>query len=155
MTERSCCVQEFARCNSFVDVQRAFRRQFGRRGHYMKLQTFLFQMVVTSCISFQYLWKYGFAKYSDNLYAPCIYIHIFYLLINTTVKSHLKKHGRTSIFIYVQVFVCFLKMYEVELPPSWIRTPTFPPSTHILHRSTVQHMSKTMKTLFVLGLKFL
>jgi hypothetical protein len=27
----------------------------------MKLQTLLFQMVVTSCISDQYLWKYGFA----------------------------------------------------------------------------------------------
>ena len=39
----------------------------------MKLQTFLFQMVVTSCISVQYLWKYGFAKSPDNLYAPCIY----------------------------------------------------------------------------------
>ena len=38
----------------------------------MKLQTFLFQMVVTSCISVQYLRKYGFAKSSDNLYAPCI-----------------------------------------------------------------------------------
>jgi len=38
----------------------------------MKLQTFLFQMVVTSCISVQYLWKYGFAKSSDDLYAPCI-----------------------------------------------------------------------------------
>ena len=38
----------------------------------MKLQTFLFQMVVTSCISVQYLWKYGFAKSSNNLYAPCI-----------------------------------------------------------------------------------
>ena len=38
----------------------------------MKLQTFLFQMVVTSCISVQYLWKCGFAKPSDNLYAPCI-----------------------------------------------------------------------------------
>ena len=37
----------------------------------MKLQTFLFQMVVTSCISVQYLWKYGFAKSSDNFYAPC------------------------------------------------------------------------------------
>jgi hypothetical protein len=71
-TERSWCVLEFARCNSFVAVQRAFRRQFGRRGHYIKLQTFLFQMVVTSCISVQYLWKYGFAKYSDYLYASCI-----------------------------------------------------------------------------------
>ena len=39
----------------------------------MKLQTFLFQMVVTLCISVQYLWQYGFAKYSDHLYAPCIY----------------------------------------------------------------------------------
>jgi hypothetical protein len=38
----------------------------------MKLPTFLFQMEVTSCISVQYLWKYGFAKYSDNLYTPCI-----------------------------------------------------------------------------------
>jgi hypothetical protein len=32
-TERSWCVLEFARCNSFVAVQRAFRRKFGRRGH--------------------------------------------------------------------------------------------------------------------------
>ena len=38
----------------------------------MKLQTFIFQMVATSCISVQYLWKYGFAKSSGNLYAPCI-----------------------------------------------------------------------------------
>ena len=38
----------------------------------MNQQTFLFQMAVTSCISVQYLWKYGFAKSSDNLYAPCI-----------------------------------------------------------------------------------
>ena len=37
----------------------------------MKLQTFLIQMVVISCISVQYLWKYGFAKSSNNLYAPC------------------------------------------------------------------------------------
>ena len=46
----------------------------------LKLQTFLFQMVVTSCISVQYLWKYGFAKSSDNLYAPCIVLygsHVF------------------------------------------------------------------------------
>ena len=38
----------------------------------MKLQTFLFQMVVTACIYVQYLLKYGFAKPSDNLYTPCI-----------------------------------------------------------------------------------
>ena len=38
----------------------------------MKLQTFLFQMVVTACISVQYLWKYGFAKSYDNLYALCM-----------------------------------------------------------------------------------
>ena len=37
----------------------------------MKLHTFLFQMVVTPCIYVQYLWKYGFAKSSDNLYASC------------------------------------------------------------------------------------
>jgi len=30
-------------------------------------------MVATSCISTQYLWKYDFAKSSDNLYAPCIW----------------------------------------------------------------------------------
>ena len=37
----------------------------------MKLQTFLFQMVVTSCTYVQYLLKYGLAKSSDNLYTPC------------------------------------------------------------------------------------
>jgi len=42
----------------------------------MKLQTFPFQMVVTLCISVQYLWKYGFAKSSDNLYAPCNMKHL-------------------------------------------------------------------------------
>ena len=40
----------------------------------MKLQTFFFQMVVTSSIFVQYFWKYGFAKSSDNLYAPCTFI---------------------------------------------------------------------------------
>jgi hypothetical protein len=40
----------------------------------VKLQTLLFQMVVTSCISVQDLWKCGFAKSSDNLYTPCIYL---------------------------------------------------------------------------------
>jgi hypothetical protein len=75
-TKCSWCVLEFALCNSFEAVPSAFRRQFGRRGHDMKLQTFLFQMVVTSCMSVQYLWRYGFAKYSDNLYAPCTYTKI-------------------------------------------------------------------------------
>jgi hypothetical protein len=54
-TELILCVLEFARRNSFVAVQRALRRQFGRRGPPMKLQTFLFQIVLTSCISVQYL----------------------------------------------------------------------------------------------------
>jgi hypothetical protein len=40
----------------------------------MKLQTFLFQMVVTSCISVQYVWKYGFAKSFDNWYVPFVII---------------------------------------------------------------------------------
>ena len=30
---------------------------------------------IRSCISVQYLWKYGFAKSSDNLYAPCILLN--------------------------------------------------------------------------------
>ena len=44
----------------------------------MKLQTLFFQMVVTSHISVQYLWKYGFAESSDNLYAPCIWTGLFW-----------------------------------------------------------------------------
>jgi len=28
---------------------------------------------IRSCISVQHSWKYGFAKSSDNLYAPCIF----------------------------------------------------------------------------------
>jgi hypothetical protein len=31
-----------------------------------------FQTVLTSCVCAQYLWKYDFAKSSDNLYASCI-----------------------------------------------------------------------------------
>ena len=54
----------------------------------MKLQTFLFQMVVTSCISVQYLWKYGFAKSYDNLYTS--YILLIYKLspISVCVRQH-------------------------------------------------------------------
>ena len=49
----------------------------------MKLQTFLFQMVVTSCISVQFLWKYGFAKSSDNLYISCMYVcFVFVFVLN-------------------------------------------------------------------------
>jgi len=44
----------------------------------MKLQIFLFQMLVTSCTSVQYLWKYGFAKSSDNLYASCILLVLYF-----------------------------------------------------------------------------
>ena len=51
----------------------------------MKLQTFLFQMVVTSRISVQYLWKYGFAKSSDNLYAPCTMEFTIVMSIHTVV----------------------------------------------------------------------
>jgi hypothetical protein len=41
-------------------------------------------MVVTLCISVQYLWKYGFAKYSDKLHAPCTFtISIIILTFHT------------------------------------------------------------------------
>ena len=56
-----------------------------------KLQTFLFQTVVTSCISVQYLRKYGFAKSSDNLYAPCICRECNMAKLNT-VTATLKKN---------------------------------------------------------------
>ena len=49
----------------------------------MKLQTFLFQMVVTSCIYVQYLWKYGFAKSFYNLYAPCMICILHFLHFST------------------------------------------------------------------------
>jgi hypothetical protein len=52
----------------------------------MKLQTFLFQTVVTPCTSVQYLWKYGFAKYSDNLYTTCICLwHYLFHTFHDTV----------------------------------------------------------------------
>jgi hypothetical protein len=79
-TEYSWCVQEFVRCNSFVVVERAFGRQFGR-GHYMKLQTFLFQMVVKSCISVRYLRKYGFEKYS-RLFIHTLYFNFCHCMIS-------------------------------------------------------------------------
>jgi hypothetical protein len=57
----------------------------------MKLQTFLFQMVVTSCISVQYSWKYDFAKSSENLYAPCT-VYIFCAFVDLDNKLY-KIHG--------------------------------------------------------------
>ena len=61
----------------------------------MKLQTFLFQMVVTSCISVQYLWKYGFAKSSDNLYTPCIIMSIWH----ATRKPNTCVHNQCANFV--------------------------------------------------------
>ena len=55
----------------------------------MKLQTFLFQMIVTSCISVQYLWKYGFTN-SDNLYSSCIFY--FYYCNHLTLVLQLIYH---------------------------------------------------------------
>jgi hypothetical protein len=43
--ERSWCVLEFVRCNGFVAIQRVPTA--------MKLQSFLFQIAVTSCFSVQ------------------------------------------------------------------------------------------------------
>ena len=56
----------------------------------VKLQTFLFQMVVTTCISVQFLRKYGFAKSSDNLYAPCT-LYILYVRV-MKLKGVRRKH---------------------------------------------------------------
>jgi hypothetical protein len=75
----------------------------------MKPQTFLFQMVVTTCISVQYLWKYGFAKPSDNLYTP-VYIlphkvcqtpgllYLLFVWVETAVSTYarspaVRQHG--------------------------------------------------------------
>jgi hypothetical protein len=69
-TERSWCVLKFAPCIAWTPAVSHVGRTSNAFKVTMKLQTFLFQMVVTWCISVQYLWKYGFAKSSDNLYAP-------------------------------------------------------------------------------------
>jgi hypothetical protein len=102
LTEHSWCVLEFAWCNSFVAVQRAFRQQFACRGHFMKLQMFIFLMVVTSCISVQFLWKYGFGKSPDNLHAPCS-IHYRYTMNITCnflyCKHQMHKHFFLSLCI--------------------------------------------------------
>ena len=81
----------------------------------MKLQTFLFQMVVTSCISVQYLWKYGFVKPSDNLYAPCTFKPMKIvrphgcLLTWSKVDTSWRKHGsRHDLFFRtLSCAVCF------------------------------------------------
>jgi hypothetical protein len=55
----------------------------------IRLQKFLFQMVVKSCICVQYLWKYCFAKYSYNLYSPCV----LELLRNIRMQRNRIKRG--------------------------------------------------------------
>ena len=65
----------------------------------MKLQTSLFQMVVTSCISVQYLWKHGFAKSSGNLYAPCTVSHF------TARTGHPKYHAATHRCVLTVVYL--------------------------------------------------
>jgi len=58
----------------------------------MKLQTFLFQMVVTSCISVQYLWECGFAKSFDNLYATCV-IKMIYSRVSIVNMLRVGRYG--------------------------------------------------------------
>ena len=85
----------------------------------MKLQTFLFQMVVTSCIYVQYLWKYGFAKSSDILYAPCISI-----IHHEYSELHSSKQSYSSLQVFNALLLC-------SLDPSFIWKHW--PSTAALH----------------------
>jgi len=68
-------------------------------------KTFLFQMVVTSCISVQYLRKYGFAKSSGNLYAPCI------LVCGNKLPTRCNRGFYCS-------FYCLLNIFRAPLCPS-------------------------------------
>jgi hypothetical protein len=61
----------------------------------MKLQTFLIQMVATSCIFVQYLWKYGFAKYSVNLSSPLQHHYMFRVLTAPIIGSIINCSSRT------------------------------------------------------------
>jgi len=54
----------------------------------MKLHTFLFHTVVTSYISVQHLWKDGFAKSSDNLYALCINANVMLIFLLDVYETY-------------------------------------------------------------------
>ena len=73
--------------------------------------------------------------------------------MSRSVYLFVTRPGRTLISMYV--FVSFLKTYWVEVVPSSTGAPYYPEFIHILHQSTVQHVSKSMKTCLVLGLQFL
>jgi hypothetical protein len=65
-TERSWCVLEFARCIAWTSAMSHMQRTSNAFKVTIKLHTFIFQMVSRICENMV------FAKYSDNLYAPCI-----------------------------------------------------------------------------------
>jgi len=89
----------------------------------IKLEAFLFQMVVTSCVSVQYLWKYGFSKSSDNLYAPCI------LWRNWTNLYYLEEGSRVFL-----LNICTFLSDHVFFGPSWL---------YYLYSTTVRTSSLT------------
>jgi hypothetical protein len=104
----------------------------------MKLQTFLFQMVVTLCVAVRYLWKYGFAKYYHNLYAPCRikqwYIQCILLVISTrylTCCHSPKCKGRLTFSVYRPYGYLFY--YTRTRPP----TPT-PPKSYLRQSFMIQ-----------------
>jgi len=74
----------------------------------MKLQIFLFLMVVTSRLSVQYLWKYDFAKSSGNLYASCIILVILVLPVPVAARSTAARQLRLWVRIPpgAWMFVC-------------------------------------------------
>jgi hypothetical protein len=78
-TERSWCVLEFALCNSFVAVQRAFRRQFGRCGPLeTSIRKWYEQFRYRGCICRQVLQN-----------TPIIYTHPILIYYITLVLSSL------------------------------------------------------------------
>jgi hypothetical protein len=90
---------------------------------------------VTSCISVQYSWKCGFAKYSDNLYTPCIltentvlWINLFYYWLN--------KKSKNISFLYELSHLCKRNWWQ-SAPETHKKWPVFKKA----HSSTMEDAS--------------
>jgi hypothetical protein len=115
LTERSLCVLEFAWCNCCGGSTRV-STAIWTSWSLMKLQTFVFQMIVTSCISVS-ICENTVLQNTLIIYTHSLYCNLHQDLQNEVFHNIIKAAGNIitwHVHVSVAVLSCFTQSYPVN-----------------------------------------